>query len=294
MFKSKDVDPLSEAEHAQSKMLKFLHRSSLDPILYAGLAQCGRDYCGRLGCSDVCRFRAARQQKKQIHQFHSLLTKEKAPLNEVIFTRTYGNASLQDCRPIDTAPMKATTRRALDKLYNNKVFAVGVVKLVEDGGGWRFRVHLIVSGGEKHELRIVFSFGQRHDLSDVQVTSIENLTAAISEIISYNPLASFWDKDLADKDKEVCELLIKCKPDERLITYGCDKYFRRKILKAKTRPLPKIKKKRPYPYHLQRFMFGGDYWRDRSPYDTNYEAKSHRSQGSTVETPTDYFDDLDD
>jgi hypothetical protein len=171
-------------------MLKFLRRSSLDPILYAGLAQCSRDYCGRLGCSDICRFRAARQQKKQIRQIRSLLTKEKGPLNEVTFTRTYGNGSLQD-RLQDTAPMKATTRRALDKLYNNKVVAVGVVKVVEEASGWRFRVHLIVSGAEKHDLRRVFSFGRIKNLSNVRVTTIDNLTAAISEIISYNPLASF-------------------------------------------------------------------------------------------------------
>jgi hypothetical protein len=219
------------------------------------------------------------------------LTKENGPLNEVIFTRTYGNASLQD-RPPDTAPLKATTRRALDKLYNNKVVAVGVVKVVEEASGWRPRVHLIVSGAEKHDLRRVFSFGRIQNLSNVRVTTIGNLAEAIGEIISYNPLASFCDKQLPDKGKEVCEFLIKCKPDERLITYGCDNHFRRKILTVKKRPLLKIKKGSPYPYRLQNSMFGyGERWRDRSPYDS---PRSNRSERPIVEPSLDWYDPSDD
>src|SRR5665811_857261 len=63
--------------------LRRLERVLSDPGRLAGLADCDKNHCGRLKCSEVCQFGTRRRRLKEIPAAHRLLHKSAGPFCEV-------------------------------------------------------------------------------------------------------------------------------------------------------------------------------------------------------------------
>jgi len=56
-----DFETVAAAARRQQDMLRRLERVLSDPGRLGGLADCDKNYCGRVKCSEVCQFGAGRR-----------------------------------------------------------------------------------------------------------------------------------------------------------------------------------------------------------------------------------------
>src|SRR5450759_2512600 len=78
-----DFETVATTQRTQNDMLGRLERVLSDPGRLAGLADCDKNYCGRVKCSEVCQFGTRRRRLKEIPATHRLLHKSAGPLYEV-------------------------------------------------------------------------------------------------------------------------------------------------------------------------------------------------------------------
>ena len=78
-----DFETVAAAARRQQDMLRRLERVLSDPGRLAGLADCDRNYCGRVKCSEVCQFGTRRRRRKEIPLVYRLLNKSAGPFCEV-------------------------------------------------------------------------------------------------------------------------------------------------------------------------------------------------------------------
>jgi hypothetical protein len=289
-------ETLEQVQRRQSRMLKLLRHSSVDPNWYAGLDSCRLDYCGRVNCLEACPFGARRRRLNDIPAIDHLLRNSKRPLCEVRFVR---GPWVVPSRSLDHAPLDAAKKlnsRSLDKLFIPTLVAVGVFKVsveqLYDRYQWIYEVHEIVAGAEKDALEKALS-SNRCGLgmsSKLWVQEVSDLGQTISKVFRCdletwrNPL---WKEDEVTEPtkaqrRQFYKWLFDLRPGARLIRYGCDQHFN-KLEKGPRTFRATVRKPRPYPYHLKRYMFGAldEYGEDRydpdeSPHDVlklSYERR---------------------
>jgi hypothetical protein len=78
-----DFETVATTQRTQNDMLRRLERVLSDPGRLAGLADCDKNYCGRVKCSEVCQFGTRRRRLKEIPAARRLLRKSAGPLYEV-------------------------------------------------------------------------------------------------------------------------------------------------------------------------------------------------------------------
>jgi hypothetical protein len=185
--------------------------------------------------------------------------------------------------PITAA--KKLNSRALDRLFMPTLVAVGTFKVsVEEryeGHLWVCEIHQIVAGAEKDGLQKVFS-SRRQAIAISNTLWLEEITdlgQTISKVFRRD-LETWQDpewKDLAAEEptktqrREFYKWLLNLRPGARLIRYGCDRYFN-KLENKKPRTFhATVRKPRPYPYHLKKYMFGcrEEYGEDKYDPDEN-------------------------
>ena len=81
----------------------------------------------------------------------------------------------------------------------------------------------------------------------------EGADCAISHPKLMPPLDAAMDISM-ERQREYLVWLAGLGPNQRLFRYGFDRYFNR-LSKVRRPVRPKIKKPRPYPYHLVPYMF---------------------------------------
>src|SRR6202023_1753434 len=96
----------------------------------------------------------------------------------------------------------------------------------------------------------------------VWVKSIENVGQTISDVLRREllPWHHPWqpvpgDPPSGKRRTEFYEWLLDLEPTDRLIRYGCDRYFNKLVKRPRT-IRAKVKKRRRYPFWLQPYMFG--------------------------------------
>ena len=260
-----DFETAAATERLQNDMLRRLERVLFDPGRLAGLADCDKSYCGRVKCSEVCQFGTRRRRLTEIPAVHRLLRKSAGPLYEVRVSR---GGWAQPAGKLDRASIAAAkklNRWALDQLYYPDLIAVGVFKVSvapeHEGGGWKCEIHQIVSGAKKKELEKVFSSSRPAAGNFLRVKEVTNLGQTISDVLKrdvqgwQHPYRTEITPDRPKKGHraEYYEWLLDLSADERVVRYGCDRYFNR--LKKKPR-LVRQKKKRPSPIWLSPYLFG--------------------------------------
>jgi hypothetical protein len=260
-----DFETVDAAQQLQDDMLRRLERVLSDPGQLAGLADCHKIHCGRFKCSEVCQVGTRRRRLKEIPAVFGLLQNSVGPVYEVRLGRGAWAQPAGKLNRVSIAAAKKLNRWALDRLYNPDVIAVGTFKvsISREQGGWTwiFEIHQIISGAQKTDLEKVFSTKRYVDGNFLMVKEVTNLGQTISNVLKRDlqdwqhpyPSEITPARPKNSHRDEYYGWLLDLRPSDRMVRYGCDRYFRG--LKKKTR-VPKPKKRRPYPYWLARHMYG--------------------------------------
>jgi hypothetical protein len=262
-----DFETVATTERRQQDMLRRLERVLSDPGRLAGLADCDKNYCGRVKCAELCQFGTRRRRRKEIPAVHRLLNKSAGPFCEVRVGRGGWAQPVGKLNRVSIAAVKKLNRLALDKLYYPTLIAVGTFKVSvapkHEGGGWKNEIHVIVSGAKKAELEKVFSSSRNASGNFLRVREVTNLAQAISDVLKRDvqgwrhPYRTEITPDRPKKAQraEYYKWLLDLSANERVVRYGCDRYFNK--LKKKPR-LVRVKnpKKRTCPRHLSPYLFG--------------------------------------
>ena len=235
------------------------------------------------------------------------------PFHEVRIIRASWRRPAGQLKTASIAAAKQLNRRALDSLYDLGVVAVGTFKVAPapqyEGPGWICEIHQIVAGAKKEDLERIFS--TRQDRGEIKSTSsdpinnlmireVDALAAKVSEVLrrDIQGWQHPWRREITPTRPKKAERIeyyrwvLGLDPGERLIRYGCDRYFN--LLKKQPRLIkPKVPKKRPYPYWLEPHQFGRGKWRDVSPHDAEHTLlRERRPSTVTVDPGPNYYDDL--
>ena len=231
------------------------------------MADCDKNYCGRVKCAEVCQFGTRRRRLKEISAVYRLLNKSAGPLYEVRVGRGAWAQPAGNLNRASIPAAKKLNRWALDKLYMPSLVAVGVFKASaapkHEGGGWKCEIHQIVSGAKKTELEKIFSSSRPAAGNFLRVKKIINLGQTISDVLKRD--VQGWqhlyqteitpDPPKKGHRAEYYEWLLGLSSDERVVRYGCDGHFNK--LKKKPRLVrQKVRKGHPKPIWLERHMFG--------------------------------------
>jgi hypothetical protein len=261
-------ETLEQVRRRQSRMLRLLQHSSVDPNWYAGLDSCRLDYCGRVNCLEACPFGTLRRRLNEIPAIYDLLRNSKGPLCEVKLVR---GPWVAPSKTLDHAPLHAAKKlnsRSLDKLFIPTLVAVGVFKVsveqLYDRYQWIYEVHEIVAGAEKEALENALFSNRRGPgmSSKLWVQEVSDLGQTISEVFRRELTVwktPTWEPEAKEPTKtqrrQFYKWLFDLRPGARLIRYGCDQHFNK--LKKQPRTFrATVRKPRPYPYHLKPYMSG--------------------------------------
>jgi hypothetical protein len=155
--------------------------------------------------------------------------------------------------------IEKTIRRALDRLNDPSIIAVGVMDAWRGFEDWQLGAQFLVSGPTRSELLDAFS--QTKDFGgSLEVTAVQDIKAALKELYGESAKAKkslrFMAETLGRKSRgEYYAWLASMKPGERHFRYGCDRYLN-PLRKSPRKILLKPKKGHPYPWWLEPCMYG--------------------------------------
>ena len=224
----KDFETVGATERLQNDMLQRLERVLFDAGRLAGLADCDKNYCSRLKCSEICQFGTRRRRLTEIPAVYRLLRKVGGPFCEVRVGRASWAHPAGTLDRANITAAKKLNRWALNKLYMPRVVAVGTFKVSvapkHEGGGWKYEIHQIVSGARKAELEKAFATSRRSSGNSLRVKQVTNLGRAISDVLKcdvrgwQHPYRTEITPDRPKKAQraEYYEWLLGLSADERL------------------------------------------------------------------------------
>jgi len=254
-----NFETVEEARRRQAEMLRRLEHAGFDPGYSVGFDDCGPDRCGRVNCAEACWFGTRARRMSEIAAVHQLFTQSTGPIFRVTVVRTAWERPFNELNGISITAAKQLNRRAFDGLYNSNLVAVGVFKILvalnNDGPRWTPEIHQIVAGATKSDLYTAFSKGQRGNLNFIVVDPVENLGDAISSVLKRDLEGQIGTTPKKSHRAQFYSWLLRLPIGSRIIRYGCDRHFN-KLSKQPWQRLIKIPKKRPYPYWLERSMYG--------------------------------------
>jgi hypothetical protein len=292
-------ESVTDLERRQQDMLDLLQRSSHDPVSYVGLAYCGPERCCRVGCSEACVFGCLQRRSHHLPAIRHLLERHEGPLHEVRVLLPSWSRSFGALSRINMATARQLHRRALDRLFNPTLIAVGSLKVVPNYNWkeWNVEIHLIVAGAKKNELEKVFSIHRLGKEKEVRVTRVDHLGTAIEGATdgTLQPRRQGLARVPPKKAQraEFYRWLSELEVDSRLIRYGCDRHFNPLTKKPRTLKA-KPRKKRPYPTWLTPWMFGVNLERDEEVNSMTYIPAKKPVPGDRVRVVTrgpDYYNE---
>jgi hypothetical protein len=263
-----NFETIADARQRQADMLRRLEQVGIDAGYYAGLDDCEPNHCGRLKCTEACWFGIRRRRLTEIALVYQLLQQCQAPLYEVRIIRESWQRPIGKLQAGSIAAAKQFNRRRLDTLYYPTVVAIGTYKATiaprHVGARWITEIHEIVGGVEQEELERIYSVKRAlpgFSNNIFWAKAVTDLAPTINDVLRRDlPLWQHpYSKQLgprANKTEraEFYAWLLRLNPEERLIRYGCDKYFNRLVKKPRIYRA-KLKRKRPYPFWLQPYMY---------------------------------------
>ena len=258
-----------EVKRRQDDLLERLKANMWFRNRSKALARCTADHCGTAKCVEVCAFADWRRRLEQIPAAYRLMKKTDGPIYEVRVVRGVWTRPTGELRDVSIAAAKQLNRRALDSIFIPELVAFGTFKVslapeyLEPH--WICEIHQIVAEAEKSDLEKAFFVGKTREKYDsaVGITKVHNIGQAISDVLRVDLRG--WQHPLSPDGspakprkahrEEFYQWLLSLSFGERMIRYGCDRYFNR--LNKKPRTIrPKVRKPRPYPTWLIPHMFG--------------------------------------
>jgi hypothetical protein len=177
----------------------------------------------------------------------------------VWFTREGWQREKGELSEASLGAIEKAIRRALDRLNDASVIAIGVMDAWWGFEDWQLGAQFLVSGPTRSELLDAFS--QSKDTGgNLEVTAVRDVKAALKELFGGSVKAKksprFMAETIGRKSRgEYYAWLAATKPGERLFRYGCDRYLH-PLVKSPRKISLKPKKPHPYPWWLERFMYG--------------------------------------
>jgi hypothetical protein len=303
-------ETIDETRQHQRDLLQRLRRDVIDPGFYAGLEDCGTNYCGRLKCAEACYFGTRRRRLNEIAAVHRLLANVTGPLFEMRVVRGGWAHSFGQLHNVSIKAAKQLNRRALDNLYQAGIVAIGTVKVSaipkHVGQRWMCEIHQIVAGAEKADLDRVFTPIRVPKNSDfvLWTKEVKDLGPTISCVLKRDlqhwQHPSSGNEETASRPKKVQRAeyynwLLGLRLGARMVRYGCDAYFTN-LNKPAKKLILKPPKKRPYPIWLEPHMFGRGRSANVDPQSMDYANKTAgqvpRRLQRVVDPPADYYDDV--
>ena len=107
-------------------------------------------------------------------------------------------------------------------------------------------IYEIIAGPTRDELYAAFRNSRPGNLDFAQVEPIEKLGDAISDVLRRDLEGRLGSEPKKSLRAEFYSWLLRLPVGERIIRYGCDRYFN-KLSKRPRERVTKIPKKRPYP-----------------------------------------------
>jgi len=288
-FESED-----DVARLQRELLAILRRSGVHDHLYKQLSACRLHRCGADKCVEACWFGARQRRLGEIPRVYRLLQQTKGPIFEIRLSRATWARPIGQLRFANLGWAKQLLRRAFDSLYQPHIVAVGTFKVsaVNDGetAYWRCEMDHLAAGVDKDKLEKAFPDEKAHAQFDFivpHIIPVLNLGQAISRVLRRDlepwqhprrPDPNASPPSIAQRT-EFNNWLLDLPVGARLFRYGCDRHWNRlskqpRVFRSKPR------KKRPYPYWLVPFMFGGPRWENEEPRDFSIEV---------INSGSDYF-----
>lgn len=247
-------------------ILELLKKNGFNRPRLDALEKCDMRRCSDPAhCREVCPFGRHRRIHAHSQSIARLLANE-TDLCEVRVSKASWSCGLNDLDPVKIFAVNNLNRRALDKIQES-VLAVGTIKVFaspatdqETEDVWRWEIHEIVAYSSQTILEESF-LPRRGDLdSYVCVRQIDDLGETIESVLSRDLVEWKHPRDAADPvraskkwRREYYRWLLRLNANDRLIRYGCDRYFNR--LKKLPRAGAKPKKPRPYPWQLTPYQY---------------------------------------
>ena len=268
-FDISDFEAPREVQRRQDDLLACLKSNAWFKSKCHKLGNCTVGHCGSAKCIEACAFADWQRRQEEMPAAYRLLKEATGPIHEVRIIRGVWARPIGDLRDVSIAAAKHLNRRALDSIFIPKLVGFGTFKVsltpeyVEPH--WICEIHEIVAGAEKRDLEKAFLVRDTREKYDshVEITEVENIGQSISDVLKADLRGwqhPFWPDGFPAKPRkahweEFYRWLFSLYLGERMIRYGCDRYFNR--LKKKPRTIrPKVRKPRPYPTWLIPHMFG--------------------------------------
>jgi hypothetical protein len=183
-----DFEMVAATERVQIDLLQRLSRASVKPRQYIGLINCDYDRCGKAQCSEACPFGARRRRLNEIPAAYRLIKNSKGPVFEVRIVRGVWARQFGGLHGVSIAAAKQLNRRALDRLNEPKIVAVGTFKVSVApkymGQLWMCEIHQIIAGAKEEELEKVFCSTRPAPGTQnfARVKEVKNLGQTISNV----------------------------------------------------------------------------------------------------------------
>jgi hypothetical protein len=289
-----NFESIDKTQRRQSDFLKLLKATRVDTT---GFEDCDAVSCGKKRCAEGCPFGMRRRRFDEILATHNLMTRLDGPIYNIQVSRLCWASPVGKLHEISIGAIRKSIRRALDKLNNPGIVAVGAIKLSRrddpsdrrvDVWLWQPFVRLVVAGAESHHLERALDT-KRGGENRFQVNRSRNLGRVISNALRRDVYASKqpWFDQLSTtkpQKREFYEWSLRC--GERIIRYGCDRYFNR-LKSTQGQYAQRSQRSGPYPTWLVPHMFGGAKWENNPPHSMTFEPKNKNVR--MIEPPPDYY-----
>jgi hypothetical protein len=254
-----NFETVDDTQQRQADMLRRLEQAGIDAGHYVGFDDCGPNHCGRLKCAEACWFGTRARRMREITAVHQLFAKSTGPIHVVHVVRGVWERPFNELKTVSIAAAKQLNRRAFDGLYNADIVAVGMFKVLialeSDGPCWIPEIREIVAGPTKSELYTAFQNSRPGNLDFIRVEPVHSLGEAISSVLRRDLEGRIGSSPKKSHRTEFYKWLLRLPVGARIIRYGCDRYFH-KLVKPPRQRVIKPPKRRPYPYWLERYMYG--------------------------------------
>jgi hypothetical protein len=217
----KPVNSFAAAERAQAEMLDLLRQSSIDPVAYVGLSQCGPDHCGRVGCSELCWFGYLRRRVREEEEFRRLVADRRGALCSVYITKNGWSQNDADLRQLEPMAGARLVRQLLNDLQAREpVVACGALKVEPRGTSsyWQWYVELLVAGPESFYLDSGITKNKK-STTQVYVEKVKDMDNTLNGVLECN-VGALVIGHMFSRRTEFYTWLMQVKAGSRFIRYG--------------------------------------------------------------------------
>jgi hypothetical protein len=247
------------ATKTRDKIGARLARRSETAVLAERLLRCRIGACG--GCGDICPVRAARFYRDNEPNIRRLFRGgEIQSIRRLHFSLASWSQEEGQLAEASMGALFKTLRRALDRLREPSIRAVGMVNASWDGARWRLAANAIVS--VPSEIDVFRAFDHTKNIVTLDVQPVPDIAAEILSIFREAQSAECISESAIGRTtippnklrREYYCWLSEVLPGGRVFRYGCGRYFN--PLEKKLSWKPVVKKGHRWPHWLVPHQYG--------------------------------------